>query len=113
VDLDLRDRAHSHDRVAVEVLGDDLAAVAEHDLAPRGRAEPEQEPAFDLGANQIRVERDAAVEREHDPIDVDALAVIERDLGHVGAGQRAEPAGAVARAARSPRPRGGVLAGCW
>ena len=52
VDLDRRDRAHPHDRVAVEVLGDDLAAVAEHDLAPGRRAEPPQQPALDLRADR-------------------------------------------------------------
>jgi hypothetical protein len=85
VRLDLRDRAHAHDRVAVDVLGDELAAVAEHDLAPRRVAEPEQEPALDLSADQVRVDGDAAVEGEHDPVEADTPAVIDRDLGHVGA----------------------------
>ena len=113
VDLDPRDGAHARDRVAVEVLGDDLAAVAEHDLAPRRGAEPEQEPAFDLGADEVRVDGDAAVEDEHDPVDMDAPARIERDLGHVGAVAEEAGAGDPARAAlgwsacpsRRARPR--------
>ena len=72
--VDLRHRLHPHDRVAVEVLGDDLAAVAEHDLAPGGGAERVDEAAFDLGADQVRVDDDAAVQREGDPLDVDPVA---------------------------------------
>src|SRR3954453_21757959 len=83
--LDLRDGGHSHERVAVEVLGDDVAAFAEHDLAPRRGAEPEEQPAFDLSADQVRVDGDAAVQREHDPLDMDAPAVVEGYLGDVGA----------------------------
>src|SRR4051812_3326330 len=85
MDLDPRDRPHTRDRVPVEVLGGDVAALAEHDLAPRRGAEPEEQPAFDLSADQVRVDGDAAVQREHDPLDTDALAVIERDLGDIGA----------------------------
>jgi hypothetical protein len=54
--LDLRRRLHPHDRVGVEVLGDDLAAVAEDDLAPGGGAERVDEAAFDLSADQIGVD---------------------------------------------------------
>jgi hypothetical protein len=43
-----------HDPVAVEVLGDDLAAVAKHDLAPGGAAQRVDEAAFDLGADHVR-----------------------------------------------------------
>jgi hypothetical protein len=64
--VDLGHRLHPHDRVAVEVLGDDLAAVAEHDLAPGGGAQRPDEAAFDLRADQVRVDADAAVEREGD-----------------------------------------------
>ena len=71
------DRLHAHDRVAVEVLGDDVAAVAEDDLAPGGRAQREQQPAFNLGADEVGVDGDAAVEGEHDALDVDASSVVE------------------------------------
>ncbi len=60
-------------RIAVEVLNDDLAAVTQHHLTPRRRAEPEQELALDLSADQIRVDSDAAVEHVHDPIHANAL----------------------------------------
>jgi hypothetical protein len=106
VHLDRGDRAHAYDRVAVEVLGDDLAALAEDDLAPRGLAQPKQEPAFDLGTDQIGVDLDAKVERVDDPVDVDTSAVIEGDLGDLGAVAEEAGAGDPARAAlgrgRSP-----------
>src|ERR1700745_4113404 len=66
--------------IAVEVPGDDLAALAERHLAPRRGTQPEQEPALDLRADQVRVDPDAAVEDVHDPFDVDAPARVERDL---------------------------------
>src|SRR6202042_1620809 len=54
--LDLRDRAHPHDRIGVEVLGDDVAAIAEDDLAPRrGADSPEQSP-FHLRTDEIWVD---------------------------------------------------------
>src|SRR5579862_5141886 len=54
-DVDLWHRLHPHDRVTVEVLGDDLAAVAEHGLTPGGGAQRPDEAAFDLRADQVRV----------------------------------------------------------
>jgi hypothetical protein len=91
--VDLRHRLHPHDRVAVEVLGDDLAAVAEYGLAPGGGAQRVDEPTFDLGADQVRVDGDAAVEREGDPLDMDPVAIIEGDLGDLGAVAVEEAAG--------------------
>src|SRR5438552_983181 len=61
-------------------------------------SEPEQEAAFDLSTDQVRIDRYAAVEHEHDPLDVHTLAGIERDLGHVGAVAEKARAGDPARA---------------
>ncbi len=110
MDLYLRYRLHPHDGIAIEILGKDVAACAEDDLAPGGSAQPPQEPAFDLRANQVRIDDDAAVQREHDALDVKALAVVLRDFNDlraaaevVGArdtartalGQRRSPSGAL------------------
>src|SRR5256886_8940747 len=67
-------------RSAIEILGKDVATCAEDDLAPGGSAQPPQEPAFDLRTNEIRIDDDAAVEREHDALDVNAFAVVLRYL---------------------------------
>src|SRR4029077_18523512 len=83
--LDLRRRLHPHDQVGIEALGDDLAAVAQDDLAPGGGAERVQEAAFDLGADQVGVDDDAAVQREADLLEVDPVAVVEGDLGDLRA----------------------------
>src|SRR5690348_11536995 len=76
---------HLHDRVGVEVLGNDLAAVAEDDLAPGGGTECVDEAALDLGADQVGVDGDAAVEREGDLLEVDLVAAVEGDLGDLRA----------------------------
>src|SRR5258708_3359226 len=73
MNLDGRSRPHSHQRVAVEVLGHDLAGVAENDFAPQGGTEPEQNAPLDLSANKVRGELEPAVEREYDALDMDAL----------------------------------------
>src|SRR6202041_576658 len=83
--VDLRHRLHPHDRVVVEVLGDDLASVAEHDLAPGGGAQRPDQAAFDLRADQVRVDSDAAVEREGDLLEADPVAAVDGDLGDLGA----------------------------
>ena len=54
---------HAHDGVAIEILGDDLATLAEDDLAPGGSAQPPQESALDLRANEVRIDDDAAAPR--------------------------------------------------
>jgi hypothetical protein len=59
-------------------LGDSVgAARAEDDLAPRGCAQPSQQAAFHLGADQIEIEHNAAVERKHDAVHVDASAIVD------------------------------------
>src|ERR1700737_3781028 len=78
--FDPRYRLHAHDWIAVEILGKNVATLAEDDLAPGGGAQPPQEPAFDLRTNEIRIDDDAAVEREHDALDVNAFAVVLRYL---------------------------------
>src|SRR6266566_2578128 len=108
--FDPRYRLHPHDWIAIEILGKDVATCAEDDLAPGGSAQPPQEPAFDLRANEVRIDDDAAVEREHDALDVNAFAVVLRNLDDlraaaevVGArdaaratlGQRRSPSGAL------------------
>ena len=92
MDLDLRDRAHPHDRIGVEVLGNDVAAVAEDDLAPGCGAQAPEQPAFHLRADEVGVDVSPAVECEHDSIDMDAATLVERDLRDLGA--VAEKAGA-------------------
>ena len=64
----------------MEILGKDVAACAEDDLAPGGSAQPPQEPALDLRANEVRIDDDATVQREHDTLDVNALSLVLRDL---------------------------------
>ena len=78
--IDFRNGLDAHDRIAIEVLRDDLAAVAEDDLAPRGGAQAVDDPAFNLGADQIRIDRDPAIEDEDDALHVDALSFIARDF---------------------------------
>src|SRR6266568_5713586 len=83
--FDPRYRLHAHDGKAIEILGKDVATCAEDDLAPGGSAQPPQEPAFDLCANQVRIDDDAAVQREDDALDVDAFAVVLRHFNDLGA----------------------------
>src|SRR5882724_12524674 len=56
VDFDVRNGLDAHDGVAVEVLGDDVTAFTEDDLAPGRCAEPPEDAAFDLGPDQIGVD---------------------------------------------------------
>jgi hypothetical protein len=44
---------HPHDRVPIEVLSDDLAAVTEDDLAPRRGAQPPAQSTLYLGADEV------------------------------------------------------------
>src|SRR6266568_4608271 len=83
--FDPRYRLHAHDGKAIEILGKDVATCAENDLAPGGSAQPPQEPAFDLCANQVRIDDDAAVQCEDDALDVDAFAVVLRHFNDLGA----------------------------
>ena len=86
------DRAHPHDRIGVEVLGDDVAALAEDDLAPRCGAHAPGQPSFHLRADEVGVDVSPAVEREHDPDVVDGATLVERDLRHLGAvAEKPEP----------------------
>src|SRR5690349_4076779 len=85
VHLDHGDRLHAHDGVAIEVLGEDVTTFAEHDLAPGGGTDPEQQAALDLRPDQIGIDGDAAVEDVDDAIDVDTIAVVERHFGHLRA----------------------------
>jgi len=65
------------------------AAVAEHGLAPGGGAERPDEAAFDLRADQVRADGDAAVEREGDLLDADPVAFVEGEPPGSGRGRRA------------------------
>src|SRR6185436_7871473 len=106
VHLDPRDRTHPQTWIGVEVLGDEVAALAEADLAPRCRAQPPEQPALHLRADQVRVDDSPTVEREHDPADVDPAAVVERDLRDLRAmaeeARAGDPAGATLGEQRSP-----------
>jgi transposase-like protein len=107
VHFDRRRRLHARHRVAVEVLGDDVAAVSENDLAPGGRAESVEDSALDLLADEVGVDHDSAVEGEHDAVDVDAAALVERDVRDLRAVAQEAAAGNAARvtfgAGRAPR----------
>ena len=52
---------------------------------PRCGAEAPEQPALDLRADQVGVDVSPAVEREHDPVDVDPAAVVKRDLRDLSA----------------------------
>src|SRR5258708_5783227 len=101
--FDPRYRLHAHDWIAVEILGKDVATCAEDDLAPGGSAQPPQEPALDLRANEVRIDDDAAVQREHHALDVNTLAVVLRYFNHLGAAAEVVGARDAARATRGQR----------
>src|SRR5260370_40702253 len=100
--FDPRYRLHAHDWIAVEILGKDVATCAEDDLAPGGSAQPPQEPAFDLRANEVRIDDDAAVQCEHDALDMDAFADVLRYFNDLRA---AAEVGGASDAARTTRGR--------
>src|SRR5260370_40463521 len=104
--FDPRYRLHPHDWISIEILGKDVATCAEDDLAPGGGAQPPQEPALDLRANEVRIDDDAAVQREHDALDVNTFAVVLRDLNDLGAAAEVvgarDAAGATLGQRRSP-----------
>src|SRR6266852_3255609 len=83
--FDPRYRLHPHDGVAIEILGKDVATCAEDDLAPGGSAQPPQEPALDLRANEVRIDDDATVQREHDALDMNTFAVVLRHFNDLRA----------------------------
>src|SRR5260370_6284782 len=101
--FDPRYRLHAHDWIAVEILGKDVATCAEDDLAPGGSAQPPQEPALDLRANQVRIDDDAAVQRKHDALDVNAFAVVLRHFNDLGAAAEVVGARDAARTTRGER----------
>ena len=61
-------------------------AIRQRDLVAHDRAQPVADAALHLGADDVRVHRDAAVDRTGDLVDLDG-AVVDRDLGnfrHIG-----------------------------
>src|SRR5476649_968480 len=75
-------RLDARDGIAIEVLRDDLATVAQCDLSPSSCTQTIDDPAFNLGANEIGIYRDAAVEDERDALQVDPLSFILRYFDH-------------------------------
>jgi hypothetical protein len=79
---------------------------------PRRRRPAPDEAAFDLGADQVRVDDDAAVQHEGDLLDADTVAVVGGDLGDLEAaagdaagaafGQRGSPPGPFGRQFQCP-----------
>src|SRR5689334_218832 len=60
VHFDRRYRLHAHDGIAIEVLRDDVAAIAQDDLTPGSGSKPPQDPALHLRADEVGIEDDAA-----------------------------------------------------
>jgi len=70
-------------RIAVEVLCDDSPPSPTLPFSPRGRRLTRLEPLPPERGTISGWESDADSRARNDPIDVDALAGIERDLGHL------------------------------
>src|SRR3546814_4957939 len=51
------------------------------DAARDRAAEREYDPAFDLLTDQIGVDDPPAIDRAEDPVDIDALILVDRDFG--------------------------------
>ena len=92
VDLDPRHRAHPHDRIGskfwVTMSPPSPRTTSPHAAALRPQSSPPSTCARIRSGLTFR----PAVEREHDPVDMDAPARVERDLRDLGA--VAEKAGA-------------------
>src|SRR5690349_5494252 len=84
MDFDVGRRLHPHHGISIEVLSLDGAATSENDLAPGSGAESPQQSAFDLCADKIRIEDDAAVQHEDNAFDMNTLSFISRHLNDLG-----------------------------
>src|SRR5262249_8665479 len=76
----------------------------EGQLAVQGCPEPERDAALDLGLDAQRIDRLAAVDRAHHPMDADAALGIDRNLRHL---RDDAPERLVER--QAPRPPGSTL----
>ena len=70
-------------QIPIKILGDNVASSTQDNLAPGCSAKPPEEAALNLRANEVRVDDDAAIQREHDALDVNTLPFVLRHLNHL------------------------------
>src|ERR1700722_4621196 len=83
VNFNFRHLVHAQDAITVEVVLLDMA-VLERNRAIQRCPQPEANSAFHLCGDDVGIDGRTAVDRAHDPIDLDVACIIDADLGNLG-----------------------------